>query len=206
MNNKNFIIIIALLLLASSLVFQSYLPQQHKNIKEAQMADFPKTIGEWVSADITLRERDYEILETRNLIVRDYKNSKGQSVNLYIIYSQDSRKAVHPPEICYSGGGSTILEKSVIPLTVNIDANRFIIEEKDFQQIVVYWFKSGSFSTYNYMRQQLKVVTDRMFRRKTSSAMVRLSTDIKDNNRKEALGLLKAFTEQIEPLLAKYVP
>ncbi|MFA5156288.1 MAG: exosortase C-terminal domain/associated protein EpsI [Candidatus Omnitrophota bacterium] len=208
MSNKNFIIVICVLALACAVGFLSYSSFGRSNSPEVQMASFPMTIGEWKGTDIPLRERDYEILETRNLIMRDYINQKtADKVNLYIIYSQDNRKAAHPPEICYTGGGAnTITEKSVVPVTDSISANRFVIENKDFRQLVVYWFKSTDFSTYSYFRQQLKAAIDHMFRKKTSSAMIRISATLKDDDQSPAFNRIKAFCSEIEPLIKKYVP
>lgn len=203
MNNKIFFAA-AILLIGVAIVCNT--PARFDASSEIQMPLFPKEIGEWRGTDIPISERDYEILETRNLIMRDYRNPRGDLVYLYIIYSQDNRRTLHPPEVCYTGGGSTILEKSVIPLNNSLRANQFIIENKYSRELVVYWFKSTNLSTYSYLKQQLKSVADRMLRKKTYGAMIRISALIKDNNPDAALTLIKGFTKEIEPLLAKYLP
>lgn len=203
MNNKTFLIV-AIMLVAVAIVCNT--PARFNSKSEIQVNAFPKEIGEWKGEDIPLLERDYEILETKNLIMRDYKNPTGDSVNLYIIYSEDNRRALHPPEICYSGGGATILEKSVIPVTNSLKANQFIIENKDSRQLVAYWFKSTNLSTYSYLKQQIKIVADRLLRKKTYGAMIRVSVVIKDNNVDAAMGVVKSFVEKIEPELQKMLP
>ncbi len=205
MNNRNFIIVMIVLLAAGIISVFSYLPSKPGSL-EPQMANFPLVIGQWQGVDIPISERDYQILETRNLIIREYKNRGGESVYLYIIYSSDSRRAIHPPEICYTGGGATILEKSIVPVTESITANSFVIEDRDSRQLVVYWFKSPGLSTYSYLKQQIKVVFDRIFSKKTSGAMVRVSTVVKGDSQNDALGLIRAFCFEIEPLLTKYAP
>lgn len=203
MKNKNFIVVAMILVVVAVIANKPYKFDLSESVK---VTDFPKTIGEWEGADIALSERDYEILETRNLFVRDYKNKNGDSVYLYIIRAGDNRRALHPPEVCYTGGGATISEKSIMPITDTLTVNKFIIENKDSKQEVIYWFKSTHLNTYNFLRQQLKIVTDRMLGRKTSGALIRISTEIKGNNQQAALELLKAFCSQIEPLLNKYIP
>ncbi len=204
---KNITFIIAAIILIAVTVIVN-IPAKFDPTQEAQMANFPKKIGDWESQDIQLRESDYAILETRNLIMRDYKNrNRGETVNLYIIYSSDNRKALHPPEICYTGGGvGTILEKGIVSLGTNFKANKFIIENKNASQLVVYWFKSGELSTYSYIRQQLKTVKDRLLQKKTSGAMIRISTliDLKDPD--QAMNLIKSFSESIIPAINRYVP
>jgi EpsI family protein len=81
-----------------------------------------------------------------------------------------------------------------------------IVEKADSRQLVVYWYKAGSLNTDKYLKQQIKIVTDRMLGRRTSGALIRVSADIKDNRQDAALGLIRLFCEEIEPLLEKYVP
>lgn len=207
MNNKTFIIVISILIVVSIVAIFSYLPTRFDGSLEVLMSNFPQTIGEWKSTDLPLSKRDYEILETKNLIMRDYKNKKGDSVLLYIVYSQDNRKVSHPPEVCYMGSGASIIEKTVFKITDSISATRMLTEEATGkQQFVAYWFRVGNLNTDKYLKQQLKIVCNRMIGKRTSGAMIRISTDIKEKDQKAALTLIKVFTSQIEPLLAKYVP
>jgi len=204
MKNITFILA-AVILLAVAVI--SNMPAKFDPRQETQMSNFPKKIEDWEGEDIVLQERDYEILETRNLIMRNYKNlTRGDKVNLYIIYSSDNRKALHPPEVCYTGGGGTIVEKGVTALNTNFKVNKFIIESKNYSQLVVYWFKSGDLSTYSYIGQQLKTVKDRLLQKKTSGAMIRISTEIDPSNPNKAINLIKSFCECIIPLTDRYVP
>ncbi len=205
MKNLTFIIA-AVVLIAVAVVVN--IPPKFDASQEAQMSKFPMKFGDWESTDIPLKESDYAILETRNLIMRDYKNlARGESVNLYIIYSSDNRKALHPPEICYTGGGAgTILEKGVVALDSGFKVNKFIIENQSFAQMVVYWFKSGELSTYSYIKQQLKTMLDRLMQKKTAGAMIRISTAIDPKNPEKGINLIKSFAKDILPLTNKYVP
>lgn len=206
MSNKTFIIVIFILALVSIIGLASYLPARFDIASKVRVADFPQTIGEWASTDIPLSQLEYEILETTNLFVRDYKNAKGDSVVLYIVYSEDNRKVSHPPEVCYMGSGVSIVDKSSVQISNAIQATKMIVEKGDSRQLVVYWFKAGKLYTDKYLKQQIKIVTDRMFGKRNAGALIRLSTEIKDNNQDAALELIRLFCSQIEPLLAKYAP
>src|SRR4030043_2147656 len=162
MNNKTFVIVVLVLVAVSVIGMISYLPTRFDITSKIKVSDFPMEIGEWKATDMPLSERDYEILETRNLFIRDYKNKKGDSVYLYVIYSEDNRKVSHPPEVCLMGSGVNILDKSLIDVTDDINANKLIVEKGDSRQLVVYWFKAGKLYTDKYIKQQLKVVVDRM--------------------------------------------
>ena len=204
MKNITFIIA-AIVLIAVAIIVN--IPPKFDSTQEAQMSNFPMKIGNWQGQDLPLAERDYEILETKNLIIRDYKNTlTNDTINLYLIYSSDNRKALHLPEVCYTGGGGTILEKGAIALNANFKVNKFTIQNKNYSQLVVYWFKSGDLSTYSYILQQLKTVRDRLMQKKTSGAMIRISTTIDPKNPDKALNLIKSFSENIIPVINQYVP
>ena len=206
MNNKTFIIVAIILVAVAIVGLVSYLPTRFDISSKVKVADFPKVMGDWIGTDMPLSKRDYEILETNNLFVRDYKNKKGESVYLYVVYSEDNRKVSHPPEVCYMGSGVTIVDKSPIQLTNSIQAVKLVVEKANSRQIVVYWFKAGSFNTDKYLTQQLKIVIDRMLGKRTSGALIRVSTDIQGNNLDTAVKLIKSFCGQIEPLVSRYVP
>lgn len=170
------------------------------------MADFPITIGEWTSKDTVLSERTYKLLETRNLIMRNYTNPKGDSINLYIIYSQDNRKVAHPPEICMQGSGATVTNKTSINITDSIKATELIIEKNIAKELVVYWYKVGKINTNVYLKQQIKQVTDKIRGKSSSIALIRVLSNIEGNDKEAALDKIKTFCKLIEPLLEKYVP
>jgi len=206
MNNKTFIIVAAIMAFVAVVALVSYLPARTDIALKTKVAEFPMTIGEWQGKELPLSELDYKILETKNLFVRDYKNAGGNSVMLYVVYSEDNRKVSHPPEVCYMGGGVTIVDKSTVELSPAIKAMKMIVENKDSQQMVVYTFKAGDIYTAQYTKQQWKVVFDRLLGKRTAGALIRFSTNIKDNNAQTAFRLIKSFCSEIEPLLAKHMP
>jgi len=173
---------------------------------EVSIANFPKTIGEWSSVDVPLDKRVYELLETKNLIMRDYKNQKGESVNFYIIYSQDDRKVSHPPEICLQGDGATVVEKTQLKVGNNIDATKLVLEKRNSREIAVYWYKAGKDFTNNYISQQLRFSLGRLMGKKTSLALIRVIAVVENNDEKQAIAKIRSFCSAIEPLLQKYAP
>ncbi len=204
--NKTFIAVFLILVLAGLIGNYFYLFRIVSQTKEISIANFPQVIGEWSSVDVPLDKRIFELLETNNLIMREYKNRKGEVVNLYIIYSQDNRKVSHPPEICLQGDGSTVVEKTQLKVGSNINAIKLVLEKKNSQEIAVYWYKAGKEYTNNYLRQQLKVSLQRLFGDKTSLALIRVIAEVKNNDEQEALSKILSFSSLLEPLLSKYAP
>lgn len=206
MGKRTFIIIVIILVIVAIFSITAYLPVKFDSTTAVRIADFPKVIDEWVGQDIPLDKRTYELLETDNLIMRDYTNPQGDVVNLYIIYSQTNRKVSHPPEICLQGDGAVVIDKSSIKISPDLTAAQLILELKDFQQAALYWYKAGSSFTSDYLRQQIAVSVNRMLGKPSSVALIRVITQIRNNERALALRRLVAFSEKIEPLLHQYAP
>jgi len=206
MNNKSFLIVVLILSLAAIVSLACYLPSKFESSGRISLADFPKQIGDWIATDMPIGESAYKNLGTKNIILREYKNPKNDSVFLYIIYSERNRQIPYPLEVCYLGTGATIVKKSVKLITPSIKATEMLLEQGNNRQIVVNWFKAGNSNTVNYIKQQLKIITDQMLFKKTSGAMLSLSINIKKNDEPTAFKTLQEFASLIEPLLAKYVP
>lgn len=206
MSNKNFIIAIVILAISAVIGITAYLPARIDNAAKTKVDNFPKEIGKWKGTDIKLDESVYQILETRNLFVRDYKNAKGDVVTLYLVYSEDNRKVSHPPEVCFMGSGMNILNKSTINVLGKVMGIKLFVEKGPAHELIVYWYKVGPEFTATYLGQQTKVVFGRLLGRRAAGALIRLSTSVKDDDSGQALELIRSFSKEMVPLLHKYLP
>ena len=206
MSNKSFIIVAIILIAVAFGSISAYMPARFDAAAETRVENFPRQFGEWSSRDIEVDARTYENLETTNLFVREYTNPEGEAVYLYIVYSEDNRKVSHPPEVCMLGSGLTVADKSQVQLTEDIKATRIFVEKGEITEMIVYWYKAGDLNTDKYLKQQLKVVVDRLSGKRTSCALVRLSALIQNQDQDAAFNLLRRFAVEIEPLLDRYVP
>ncbi|MFA6217014.1 MAG: exosortase C-terminal domain/associated protein EpsI [Candidatus Omnitrophota bacterium] len=206
MNNKIYSIVVVILVFAALISYAAYFPTKLASQTERMISDFPLVIGEWTGEDMVLSDRVYELLETRNLIMRNYHNKKGEIINLYIVYSQDNRKVSHPPEICLQGDGAAIVDKSTLQVTDSIVANKLVIEKELSRELGVYWYKAGKVYSNNYILQQLRSSLGGMFGKRVSSALIRVLTSVEGGKDDLALTRIKEFCRLIEPLLPQYVP
>ena len=206
--DKSFLGIIALLIVIGALSVGLYFRNEDETDR-AVILNFPLQIGEWQGENIGLTEREFAVLETRNAILRKYKNSKGEPVFLYIIVSEKNRKTAHPPEICYIGSGAKILEKDVFSFDVTgledrFEVNSFVSRDKG-DSLVFYWYKSGNNFTANYLKQQTKVVLNKLMGKSSPIAMIRVSTPIAID-KEHSSELLQEFTKRAIPVIIKYTP
>ena len=180
--------------------------------KTQDIQTFPRTIAEWEGKDISLEENVYEILETRNILCREYGINPQSSadktpVYLTIVYSEDNRKVSHPPEVCYSGSGTEIMDKSELIIDTPLEdmkVSKFIAGKNGKKELVLYWYLAGNEFTTDYIKQQLKIVFKQAQNKKTGGALIKISAPIVESEEK-TLGELKRFAYQAAPLIKRFL-
>ena len=208
--NKKYLFIIFLFSIVAFFSWKLYFFQTSQK-DTVNIHDFPKTINDWTSEELSISDDVYAILETKNAFVRRYKSPEGKEVYLYLVYSQFNRKVAHPPEVCYSGSGITIVNnvKEIMPvqgLKEPIAANRLLLEKVNFQQFSYYWFKVGEVFTPNYWKQQFLIARNSLMGKNKGSALIRLSVDILDGNQENSVASAKEFTNLVVPVIQKFLP
>jgi len=208
--DKRFIFLVCLLIMACLLAWNFYFKAYFQR-DTVDIVNFPKSIGSWEGEDLPIPAQDLAILETTNAFVRRYTNPTGEEVYLFIVYSQNNRKVSHPPEICYTGSGATIVDRLLKPIRINdeikIHANHLVVEKGKEKQIVLYWFKVGNTFTPNYWRQQALIALKSFFGESASSALIRLSIDARDDSKvAQAEKTLLQFAHEIYSPTFRYLP
>jgi len=213
--------IVIILLLTSVVSWNKYF-KVYRQDDTVDIHKFPISIGAWNSQELIITDDEYEILETRNAFTRKYFIGDEQHAYLFIVYSERNRKVSHPPEICYTGGGVSVvdsrldtiavssaelgLESNTVQEDVQIRANRLLLEKGDVQQIAFYWFKVGDTFTSNYWKQQFLIVLNTILGKPSSSALIRVSATVRNGDTDEADENIKSFSRTMLPVLIKYIP
>lgn len=210
-NNKT--CLTAISLLVAALLGLIYL-WQSKNPAPSQIGleNIPVQIGGWKGKDIPISERVYKILETKDVLTREYSNARGGRVDLTIVYSGTSRAAFHPPEICYLGGGRELLNKNQEEIEIGgpgknsrLRANKLLMKDKFGLEIAWYWFTAGSKVTENYYLQQCYFIRDELRRNPVGGSLIRVSTRTVSDDPLQADALGRDFIRQLVPLLPDYI-
>jgi len=210
LKDRNFIFLILLFALVGivswSFYFKTYFQSDTVDINV-----FPATIDGWTSEELTITEDEFRILETRNAFVRQYTGPDGGKVILFIVYSQSNRKVAHPPEICYAGGGVSILDSAhdTVPVDSSgssILVNKLRLESGTEKQLSYYWFKVGDSYTSNYWKQQTLIALKTLLGKPAGSALVRISTDVGSEGEVAAVERIKKFSQVVVPMLGQYLP
>ena len=168
---------------------------------------FPESFAGWITAaDIPADHRTIELLETKDILMRNYRQGHGPAVLLALVASTSSnRKITHPPEICYRGQGWEILQKRQLRLAGGIPAILLLIHKDQRQRAVLYWYKFGQSYTTNYYYHQAQALFNFFSRQQGGVALIRLSTAI-DHNPGESIRQLQRFAEDALPLLSRHLP
>lgn len=209
-NDFSYSIIIVLISLSCVISWKVYF-KTYQQVDTVNIHKFPTQISDWSSKDLIITEKEYTILETRNVFVREYKNSKLEKVHLFIVYSQNNRKVSHPPEICYVGGGISVLGNTRDYLIEEgsrnvVQTNKLLLEQGVTQQVAFYWFKVGNTFTSNYWKQQFLIVLKTLLGQPSSSALIRISATIEGHDQPKTESIIKDFSAKVVPLLRTYLP
>jgi EpsI family protein len=143
----------------------------------------PLQVGPWQGKAAEVDPRAIEILETPDVLVREYRRSDEPAVWLARVSGFGQRAAFHPPELCYVGSHFEVLERRRITVRINAAPYRLmrLVIGRDGQQIEAwYWFTAGGRVTPNYYQQQLWLLGSTLRGKKASGTLVRLSTVLDD--------------------------
>ncbi len=209
--NTRYSILIGLLFIVTIITYllSNDIPAQQNTAYAKQLPIF---INGWTGEDIEVKSRTLEILETNDVLIRDYKKDKNPPVQLCIVYASNNRKVSHPPEVCYKGSGWSLEEKKPVVFSIKSDeypefrAIKLIQERGDQKKLVLYWFKCNSKYTTNYYKQQINIVKSEIITGKSTSGMVRISTPVVNNDEEDAMMRAQRFSMNMLPLITKYLP
>jgi len=176
-------------------------------LKNERFFSFPLQIGKWSGQDIRMQDWVFESLETRYAIMRNYRCSEGDSVNLAITWYDDKEVAFHAPEACLGGIGNEVKEKTVETITMRDSQTREIgklfVEKNGRESLVFYYFISDGYITPDQIKLRVTIMLKRLRLKRTSAGIVRLMVPIVSGEQ-PAQRLLVEFLREIAPLVAQY--
>jgi len=204
---KHWFVSITLFLIVGFISLHFY---QIQRIEEdlRDVREIPMKIGEWTSKDLTVTDREYEILETENLIVREYQHPNGSVINLFVIYSETNRRVCHPPVVCLIGSGAEVTQTSKGSLALSnqtIPVNHIVVESGGNERLVLYWYMLGDEFTDDYFTQQLRWVFKQStghLKRGVGGALIRMITPMVGTE-EETLANVQGFVEELVLLLTQ---
>lgn len=199
------LLLIGALLLPSHIAAQRTVPLRHP------IDVLARQVGDWRSRDRALGDRVRAVLGTDQVLLRQYDNPVGGSVELYVSYYARQRQGEtsHSPRHCLPGAGWIPVQHRLIPLPlVPRDAARIneILYEKDgARQLVYYWYRERERVIASEYLVKWYLILDAITRQRTDGALLRISTPVHQGEAKARARAL-AFMRLIVPLVNEILP
>jgi EpsI family protein len=161
-----------------------------------------------VGADQSLTSKEMEILENPSYLCRQFAvPGGGQNLDLLVVFSANNRKAVHPPEVCLTGSGWTIVEEHyrtvALPGRAPIQIKELRAEAGGQERLFLYVYRCGDSYTPSFLWQQGLVAWSNAVwwftGRDAAAALIRLSLPITNHNIQEAEGFGLRAAGQLIP-------
>lgn len=132
--------------------------------------------------EMTLDRRTLTILGTDDYVYRRYAGGAPEYVDLCVIFSEDNRKAIHPPDVCLEGAGEGIIAKASVAVEVEgvgvLPLRELIVQTAKGEHCFLYTYQCGSAYTASFWRQQLAIFLNGLLKRDATGALIRVSTPI----------------------------
>lgn len=210
--NSKFWLLIAVLVVGG--VFINWFERRGEaEVERKPLAEIPQKLGEWRQKGDGIRfdAQTESVLRTTDYTMREYYLPDGRLANIYVGYyaSQRSGATYHSPQNCLPGAGWVMLEPERIeiktPAGKTFTANRFIIENGVYKEILIYWYEGRGRVEANEYKDKIYTVWDSVWRRRSDGAMVRVMTSVGDNEA-ESTQAATDLSAQLADKLSEFVP
>ncbi len=210
--NSKFWILIALLIFGG--VFINWFEQRGEaRVERKQLSKFPSKLGEWHQRgeEIKFGEQTESILKTSDYTMREYYLPNGRIANIYVGYyaSQRTGTTYHSPQNCLPGAGWVMTQPEIIQITTpsgkTFDANRFLIENGVYNEVLIYWYQGRGRTVASEYRDKIFTVFDSILRRRSDGSMVRVMTNVSESE-PEATAAAVELSAQLADELGEFIP
>ena len=212
MKNFRFIVTIVILLVAAG--FNHYFSKPDISLPRKSLAEFPRELGDWSAmSDQRMDDGSMRILQVDDYILRNYRNSKGETIGLYVGYykSQREGKGIHSPRQCLPGAGWFPINTSVYYLLLknhksdSVPVNRYVMGKGLDRELYLFWYEGRGRTYASEYWNVIYLVFDAITKRRTDGALLRVNNMVKENA-DEALKTQTEFIQLFFPLLKDYIP
>ncbi len=180
------------------------------HVERRPLAEFPSQLGAWQQrgADEKFSDDVMQVLRADDYVMRDYAAPDGRMANFYVGYyfTQRNGATYHSPLNCLPGSGWTMRDPATVTVTPAgggrpFEANRYIIENGDSRQMLIYWYQGRGRAVASEYWGKLYTVLDSVKMRRSDGAMVRVIVPF---NKDEAGALRSA--QELASLAAQQLP
>ena len=213
MKNRYLTILVVLIVLSILINHYDYDDFMYETQGVDRINSIPRRFDDWVGIDINLDPIVFDILETKSILHRLYRNSRGQEVFLSIVFYFNAKIDFHTPESCLGGRGIKI-EKSPATVQIHSPSSSFsvlkvnqLLQIQDTNKFLIYYFyKTGQFIGRSYLKLRYNLAIDKFISSNRYSSLIRVSTKLSTaTEEKLEKDILKEFITSVLPYVENYL-
>jgi EpsI family protein len=206
--------VLFVVLLLSGIVINVWERAGEAHVERRQLKEFPAQVGGWrqTGADIRYDKETEQVLRADDYLTRNYTAPDGRTASFYVGYYATQRNGAtyHSPLNCLPGSGWEMKDPATIEIkpangAPSFEANRYIIENGNNKQLLVYWYQGRGRKVASEYWGKIYTVIDSVKRRRSDGAMVRIMLPV-GNSEQGALDAAAALASEVAPLLPGFVP
>jgi exosortase D (VPLPA-CTERM-specific) len=207
-------IVAALAVLIAGGIFVNWFDRRgDAEVARRPFSEMPAVLGDWRQKgdEIRFGEATESVLRVSDYTMREYLLPDGRLANVYAGYyaSQRSGATYHSPQNCLPGAGWVMKSPEIIEIPLSdgrsFRANRFIIENGIYREVMIYWYQGRGRTEASEFRDKLHTVWDSVTRRRSDGAMVRVMTSA-GNDEAGATRAAVDLSAQVAERLGDFVP
>jgi EpsI family protein len=201
--DKIFISLLLLLLLTGSIIYLIRVQNVTASLKSITL---PIVLADWGGRDIELSEAALGIIKPDAYVFREYNNSKGQSVTLFIGFYKNMHNsdASHSPLICYPAQGWEIVENKDVGVSVSgrtLEFSRIYIIKDNLCDLVMFSYATSDITSNKLAKIRFNLIKNRILGVSTINYFIRLSSPLSDNDKESAQKVITTFIQDFYPIL-----
>jgi EpsI family protein len=201
-------------LLLSGIVINIWERAGEARVERRSLHEFPTQVGPWRQTGVDARfdKETEQVLRADDYLARSYTGPEGRTASFYVGYYATQRNGAtyHSPLNCLPGSGWTMNDPATIEIkpangAASFEANRYIIENGNDRQLLVYWYQGRGRKVASEYWGKFYTIVDSLKRRRSDGAMVRIMVPV-GGDEQSALAAAAALAAEIAPLLPAFVP
>ena len=207
-----YILTIVILLIGAAL--NHYFSRPDISLPRKTLSEFPTVLGGWNAiSDQRMDGGSIRILQVDDYILRNYRNSRGEIIGLYVGYykSQREGKGIHSPRQCLPGAGWFPVSATVYQMAVpdhppeTVPVNKFVMGKGLDRQLFLFWYHGRGRIYASEYWNRIYLIWDGLTKKRTDGALVRVNNPVIGNT-EDALKTQSDFIKLFFPLLKEYIP
>lgn len=174
-------------------------------------SEFPVQTGPWrITGQSEFSESVLNVLKPTDYIARQYGNSEGLKVGLYIGYHGGGKESggIHSPKHCLPGSGWYEVSTRQDSLDLGkerINLVRAVYQKGESKEMFLYWFQVRDHSLSDEYSLKAAEIANSFLYRRRDSTFVRISVPFEtDEAKARAIG--EQFIRYFHPVIRAFLP